>query len=484
MIAIGHRLKKLRELRGLSQGQIAASINSTQNYVSLLEHDKRKPSLSTLEALAQSLECSVGDFFQEELAEPSFDMQALKMESEPVLVPDLGDAPSLSIPTIEDTYRAAEDRGEKILAENTLKRLDRMATLYEVHFTLKAYFDERQPWSKIAQVISQDRVLSVKIWEAGKAKALEHGRVPEGPEPNMAPETGHVETALRFLGETGIKAIVFHATEAELQELMAEISLGCPDYDRAFWCHGAITAHAMLRLLTAYGEVSRSETELPSPGVVFRMGLLLDVGMLFMHLDDPRSTQEVWVECTRTPRYMAYPRGEWHLYQKYLHALKGAQVMRLARWSALEIQVTESHHEPGQVDEFYPHLPVIQCAHVADVIASLIVSAPSLTLDDLDLDQGAFDAVFGRRDTGFIRDLVTAVVEDARTDTFNQLWSWPGYRELLGLMVPSAARHVQGDRRTGEGYPRPFSWWLNQNEMRAGEILVRYHQDREERRSN
>jgi hypothetical protein len=95
-----------------------------------------------------------------------------------------------------------------------------------------------------------------------------------------------------------------------------------------------------------------------------------------------------------------------------------------------------------------------------------------------------FDVVFGRRDTGFIRDLVTAVVEDARTDTFNQLWSWPGYRELLGLMVPSATRHVQGDRRTGEGYPRPFSWWLNQNEMRAGEILVRYHQDREERLNN
>jgi|GEM_PF-1767115 transcriptional regulator with XRE-family HTH domain len=481
MIAIGHRLKQLREMRGLSQEQIATSIDSTQNYVSLLEHNKRKPSLSTLEALAQSLDCAVGDFFQDEIEDSA--VQFVRMAA-PLSTPDLESPPVVPSVTIEETYRAAEDRGERILAENTLKRLDRMATLYEVHFTLKAYFDERQPWSRIAQVISQDRVLAVKIWEAGKAKAQEHGRVPEGPEANMAPETGHVETALRFLGETGIKAIVFQVTESELQELMAEISLGCPDYDRAFWCHGALTAHAMLRLLNAYRESSRVESEFPSPGMVFRIGLLLDVGMLFMHFDDPRSTQEVWVECTRTPRYMAYPRGEWHLYQKYLHALKGAQVMRQARWSALEVQVTESHHQPSQVDEFHPHLPVIQCAHVADIIASLIVSAPSLTLNDLDLDPGAFDAVFGRQDTRFIRDLVSGIVEDARSDTFNQLWSWPGHRELLGLMVPSAAKHAMVDRGSGERYPRPFSWWLNQNEGRAGEILVRYHQDREARRYN
>ena len=461
MIAIGQRIRKLRESHGLSQAQVALAIGSKQNYLSLLEHNKRKPSLDTLEALSRVFQCAVGDLFLEgesPLQPPAASPAGAQPETEP------------RVASIEDTYKAIEGRGEKILAQNTLKRLDRMATLYEVHFTLKEYFLEARPWSAIAQVISQDRVLAVKVWEAGKAKAMEGGKILEGPDRHMPPETGHVETALRFLGETGIQKIVLRSTQAELQDLMAEISLGCPDYDRAFWCHGALTAHAMLKLLGAHPMPRGIEP--PPPGVIFRIGLLLDVGMLFMHLEDPQSIQDVWVECTRTPRVMAYARGEWHLYQKQIHALKGAQVMRLARWSDLEVHVTRYHHDPAQVGESHPHFAIVQCAHLADIIASLLVSAPALTLEDLDVDPDAFDAILGRHNPRAIRNLVGEIVTEARADGFNRSWSWPGYGELLTMMVPSRRGGRERGRR--EDYPRPFFRWLNRNEGRVGEILMRY----------
>ena len=63
------------------------------------------------------------------------------------------------------------------MAQDTLVQLNRVATLYEVQFTLKDYFDRGEPWAKIAQVISKDRVLVVKVWEAGRARASERGKI-------------------------------------------------------------------------------------------------------------------------------------------------------------------------------------------------------------------------------------------------------------------------------------------------------------------
>lgn len=459
MLSIGPRIRELRELRKLSQEQVAQAIESSQNYLSLLETNKRQPSLTTLEGLAKVLQCQVGDFFHTGEIDP------------PIPDPELG---------IEAAYRAAEERGERILAQDTLKRLDRVATLYEVQFTLKRYFDQGVPWLQVAQVISKDRVLAVRVWEAGRSRALERGKVLEGPEPGQPPATGHVETALRFLGERAIKVLVLQATETEQRKFMKEISLGCPEFDRAFWCHGVLTAHAMYHILEA---INGKDEDRPLPSVIFRMGLLLDVGTLFMRLEDPRSVQNVWVECTRTPSFAPYARGEWHLYQRYLHALKGAQVMREARWSSLEFHVTEYHHDPTSLGEGHSHLAIVQSAHLADVIASLLVYAPALSIEDLDPDRDAFNLVFRGRDVHFIRRLVGDIVAAARADVFNQSWTWPGYRELLSLMVPAVARRGGGHRRRRpEDQSQTFSWWLNRNEGRVVEHLIRYQSQRNRRR--
>lgn len=451
MLAIGQRIRQLREQRGLSQDRVARAIDSSQNYLSLLETNKRQPSLGTLEALSEALKCRVGDFFH------TNDVESQSL----VIATDMSEA-----------YQAAEMRGERILAQDTFKQLNRVATLYEVQFTLKDYFDRGEPWAKIAEVISKDRVLVVKVWEAGRERALERGKVLEGPERGQPPATGHVETALRFLGETGIRAIVLQVTEKEQQDFMSEISLGCPEFDRSFWCQGVLTAHAMYHILQVSG---KKEADVPSASVIFRMGLLLDVGILFMNLEDPTSVRNVWVECTRTPSYSAYAQSEWRLYQRYLHAVKGAQVMRLARWSSLETHVTEYHHSPAAIGTSHPYLPIVQCAHVADIIASLLVYAPALSVADLDPDPEAFDRIFKGRNIQFIRRLVGEIVASSRADVFNQLWNWPGYRVLLNHMVPSIGRRGQvEDRRRPEDQYQPFSWWLNRNEGRVVEMLNRY----------
>ena len=78
------------------------------------------------------------------------------------------------------------------------------------------------------------------------------------------------------------------------------------------------------------------------------------------------------------PGYTSFSRGEWDLFHQHLHATKGAQFMRLAGWSDLEAEVTENHHAPSALPVESDALPFVQCANVADVIASLLVSAPAL----------------------------------------------------------------------------------------------------------
>jgi len=380
--------------------------------------------------------------------------------------------------TPTDQDRAVDRRGERILAHDALARLDRLATLHEVYHTLKQYFEQRQPWSKMAALIGKDRVLTVKVWEAGKRKAQSHQKQVHAPDKEGHPEARHIEQVLRILGEQEIRKILLSDTEREMQLLMDEISLGCTDLDRAFWCHGALTGHAMVRLCGAlkHRQLRQEDAvEMPPAGALFRMGLLLDVGTLFVHLDDPESIHDIWLTCTRTPRYTSLSRGEWDLFHRHLHAIKGGQFMRLAGWSGMEAEVTEHHHDPSALSPDSDAFLITQCANVADVIASLLVSAPALNLQDFDLDGTAFAAVVGNQGPRYIREVVRGVVADAREDAFNLTWSWPGHRELLNMVVPQTSRVTPPVRQRGSAVARPFLWWLRQNEGRVGEMLIRYH---------
>ena len=56
---IGHTLKAMRESRGLSQRAVARMLGVSNGYVSLLEADKRSPSLAFLDAFAHLMGTSV-----------------------------------------------------------------------------------------------------------------------------------------------------------------------------------------------------------------------------------------------------------------------------------------------------------------------------------------------------------------------------------------------------------------------------------------
>lgn len=62
---IGKRIRKLRELQGLTQAQLAGKIPMDQSQFSRIEKDKTDPTLTTLIKVAQALDRDVVDFFEE-----------------------------------------------------------------------------------------------------------------------------------------------------------------------------------------------------------------------------------------------------------------------------------------------------------------------------------------------------------------------------------------------------------------------------------
>lgn len=56
---LGDVIKKCRKLRGLTQSQVSISANMSESYLSLLEKNKREPSLTSLESIAQALKIPV-----------------------------------------------------------------------------------------------------------------------------------------------------------------------------------------------------------------------------------------------------------------------------------------------------------------------------------------------------------------------------------------------------------------------------------------
>ncbi|MBI5840552.1 MAG: helix-turn-helix transcriptional regulator [Chloroflexi bacterium] len=62
---IGKTIKLLRISKGLKQSDLAERIKVSTNYISLIENDKREPSLSFLKELASSLDIPVGLLFLE-----------------------------------------------------------------------------------------------------------------------------------------------------------------------------------------------------------------------------------------------------------------------------------------------------------------------------------------------------------------------------------------------------------------------------------
>ena len=63
---IGHKIKQLRMLNGLTQEELADRSELSKGFISQLENDLTSPSIATLEDLLQCLGTTLSEFFSEE----------------------------------------------------------------------------------------------------------------------------------------------------------------------------------------------------------------------------------------------------------------------------------------------------------------------------------------------------------------------------------------------------------------------------------
>jgi transcriptional regulator with XRE-family HTH domain len=66
MVTLGDKIKKMREERGLSQKEVATSVDIDRGQYSRIETNKVEPTLSTLEKIAQAFKIEVEDFFKKD----------------------------------------------------------------------------------------------------------------------------------------------------------------------------------------------------------------------------------------------------------------------------------------------------------------------------------------------------------------------------------------------------------------------------------
>lgn len=71
---IGNRVRLLRVLRGLSQGDVSKSSGLAPSYISNVECGRKRPSLKNLMRLAPALQVRLDDFFREDAPPPRKDL--------------------------------------------------------------------------------------------------------------------------------------------------------------------------------------------------------------------------------------------------------------------------------------------------------------------------------------------------------------------------------------------------------------------------
>lgn len=61
---LGKNIKRIREQKGMTQGDICRALNLDRGYISSIESGKRNPTLSTLKKLADALKVSVDELLK------------------------------------------------------------------------------------------------------------------------------------------------------------------------------------------------------------------------------------------------------------------------------------------------------------------------------------------------------------------------------------------------------------------------------------
>lgn len=61
---LGQNIKRIREQKGMTQGDICRALNLDRGYISSIENGKRNPTLSTIKKLADALNVSVDELLK------------------------------------------------------------------------------------------------------------------------------------------------------------------------------------------------------------------------------------------------------------------------------------------------------------------------------------------------------------------------------------------------------------------------------------
>ena len=118
---LGWRLKRVREINGLSQRKLAQRSGVSNATISLIEHDKTSPSLGILKRILDAVPISLGDFFSLELEEDArvvFRAQELlEISSGPVTYRQVGgDLTQRRLQLMQERYAPGADTGRAMLS--------------------------------------------------------------------------------------------------------------------------------------------------------------------------------------------------------------------------------------------------------------------------------------------------------------------------------------------------------------------------------
>lgn len=127
---IGGKLRSVRELRGLSQRDLAARAGLTNGAISLIEQNKSSPSVASLKRLLDAIPMTMSEFFSEfedtgepkyfyapdEFVELSPQEIGLGAGAMRVSLRQIGDASRHALQMLHETYPPGADTGPDMLA--------------------------------------------------------------------------------------------------------------------------------------------------------------------------------------------------------------------------------------------------------------------------------------------------------------------------------------------------------------------------------